>query len=152
MNRQQAPQPVVRPLPILGTAEDARGYVLSQPVIEGRLHIANFIVDSNLIEVGGVDIPPLMKVIIDGDTISGYLQGCDEDSAQVHFIDCSNVTTQVLCDDLPCTVGTADRDKTLAYVREVIYTLAGDNYRVGEFLYEKRSYIQGARVDAILEI
>lgn len=151
MSRQPA-SPVVRPLPVLSTAEEARAFVLSKPIVEDGWHIANFILNTYRIDVGGVEIPPLMMIIIDENTISGYLQCCGEEGTLGHVVDGSNVTTQVLCDDLPCAIGTTDLDNALSYLREFMNKIATDGYSVDEFMYDVRSYRQGARVDAIIDI
>lgn len=92
-----------------------------------------------------------MQVIISGSAISGYLEACDDEYAQTHVVDGTDVTTQVLCDDLPCTAGTVDGDEAMSYLRGFIDSLATDGYEVDEFIIERRGYGSGERVDAIID-
>lgn len=136
---------------MLRTAEDARAFVLSKPLIEGQLHIANFILKSYRIEAGGVEIMPLMQVIYDDSTVSGYLEACDDVGEQIHVVNGTDITTQVTFDEMPCTEGTVIVNDALSYLREFINKMAADDYEVDEFIVEKRRLNTGARVDAIID-
>ena len=104
MNRQQAPQPVVRPLPILTTPSAVRDLTLAKPVNEDGMHEANFIIQNVLVEAGDENVVPLVTIDIRDNNIYWYLQVCDYDG-NGHVVNATGVTTQVLCDDLPCAIG-----------------------------------------------
>lgn len=142
---------MVRPLPVITSAENAREFVLAQPALDDDSHRANFILKSWRIDAGGVEIMPLMQVIIRHNAISGYLQTCEDDIAQVHLVNGTDVTNQVLCDELPCTEGTTNANEALSYLRNFINSLVTNGYEVDEFMYENRGYGTGAKVDAIID-
>ena len=142
---------MVRPLPVLTSADAARAFVLSKPLIEGKFHIANFILKSYRIEAGGVEIMPLMQVMYDDSTVSGYLEACDDVGEQIHVVNGTDITTQVTFDEMPCTEGTVIVKDALSYLREFINKMAADDYEVDEFIVEKRKLNAGERVDAIID-
>lgn len=150
MSRQQA-SPVVRPLPVFTSADAARAFVLSKPLIDGQFHIANFILKSYRVEAGGVEIMPLMQVMYDDSTVSGYLEACDDDVKQTHVVNGTDITTQVTFDEMPCTEGTVIVNDTLSYLREFINEMAADDYEVDEIIVEKRKLNTSERVDAIID-
>lgn len=139
-------------MPVLSTAEEARAFVLAKPAGADGYHNANFLLTSYRIDADGEEIVPLMVISIGAGEVSGYLQCCDNVKYRGRLVDGSNVTTQVLCDDLPCAVGTTDYASALSYLKEFIDAIASDVYGIDEFICDVRSYESGARVDAIIDI
>ena len=91
-----------------------------------------------------------MQVMIEDGTISGYLETCDGEVGLVHVVDGTNITNRVLCNDLPCAVGTTNVSEAMTYLRDFINSLVTDGYEVDEFIAEPRGWKDGDRVDAII--
>ena len=94
---------------------------------------------------------PLMQVMYDDSTVSGYLEACDDVGEQIHVVNGTDITTQVTFDEMPCTEGTVIVKDALSYLREFINKMAADDYEVDEFIVEKRKLNAGERVDAIID-
>lgn len=148
---QQAPQPVVRPLPSLENFEDIRAFILAKPVGEDGYHECNFIIASEPLDAGDEEVYALLNILMGETTISGYLEVCDEVGDSVHVVNARNVTTSVLCDEVPCAAETTILKNAIEKVRSVLELIAGDDYEVDEIMIEQRGYKDGARVDAIID-
>ena len=150
MSRQQAPQPVVRPLPLLTSATAVRDLTLSNPINSDGWHEGNFILKNLLVKAGEESIVPLVTIDIKDNIIDLYMQVCDY-AGSGHAINATDVTTNVLCDDLPCAVGTSDIDDAINKIVTYLGGLSSDGYELDEHAESERGWEPGARVDAIID-
>ena len=149
LDRQPA-APVVRPLPVVGTPLALREFILSRPADEDGAHIVNCVLPKFVIETSGGNITPLVILLIKDFTISLYIEYCGDAEPNGYLVDATNVTTSVLCDDIPCATSKAAVDDVINYLREVADDMATDGYEVDEIMTEDRGYAQGARVDVLV--
>lgn len=143
-------QPVVRPLPVLASRTEAIEFVLAQPIKEDGYHHAFFLLNTYRVDAGDESIVPLVEILIEGNAIGMYIYVCDSNPIE-HFVDGTGVTTQVLCDNLPCAVGTTDSDAAVAYLGDFVNDLAQAPYYVDEVAWGYRDYPPGSYVDAIID-
>lgn len=132
--------------------DSLRDYILSRPADSDGTHYAICILPSYLIGTSEGDVTPLVIITINEFTISMYIQYCDTTGSNGHLIDASNVTTSLLCNDIPCATGTADLDEVTDYLREVVDEMTTGDYVVDEVLAEERGYSADARVDVLVDI
>lgn len=124
--------------------------VLAQPISDDGYHHANFLLNTYKVDAGDTEIVPLVEILIADNAIGMYVQACSP-NPDFHLVDGTGVTTQVLCDILPCAVGTSDSDQVIAYLNEFANDLAQDGYVLDEVAWGYRDYKPGSYIDAIID-
>lgn len=151
MNRQQAPQPVVRPLPVIRTGEALRDFVLTRPATEDGTHMAYCVAPSFLIETSEGNVTPLVELWVYDNYICLYLQYCGDGDKSAKLVDATGVNRLVLCDDIPCATGDVSLTDALNFVNGIAYAMATDGYEIDEIAWGNRSTLIGKQVDALID-
>ena len=131
------------------SATAIRDLTLANPINSKGWHEGNFILKNLLVKAGDESIVPLVTIWVKDNLINLYIQVCDY-AGSGHAINATGVTTNVLCDDLPCAVGTSDIDDAIDKIVTYLDGLSSDGYEVDEYAESKRGWDTGARVDAII--
>lgn len=143
---------MVRPLPSVDSTIALRDFVLSQPADSDGWRKAYCILRNYQVETSEGNVTPLVTIAILDNAISMYIQCCDIVDPNGYLMDATDVTTSILCDDIPCATGTAVLEDVIDNIREVVDGMASDGYVVDEILGDERGYRPDARVDVIVDI
>lgn len=149
MSRQPA-TPVVRPLPVVDSAVALREFILSRPEDLDGNRIAWCVLPSYLIETSDGNITPLVEFVFKGKMINMYVEFCDVQKNNGHLVNATEVTTPVLCSDLPCATSQSIISEVVSYVSEIANLMATDDFKTDELSWDIRSWENDQRVDVLV--
>ena len=154
MSRQQAPEPVVRPLTVLTSATAIRDLTLAKPVNENGFHVAYFVPRNFTLEAGEESVVPLISIYMTDDTYNLHIAVCDygPGSSNGHAVDATGITTNVICDELPCAVETSDIDEGLDKLATYLESMSSDGFELDELSEIRKGVNPDAHIDAIIDI
>ena len=95
MNRQQAPQPVVRPLIILRSKHSIADAIMAQPDVDNMKELTASWVTKNIGEV-------VINLMLVDNALSAEIVTCSIEGNNEILVSSANVTNEIVIRDLPC--------------------------------------------------
>lgn len=127
---------------------------MSKPVNKNGYHVAYFIPRKFTMKAGEESIVPLIAIYSKTDYYNLYIVVCDygNGSSLGHAVNATGVDMNVLCDDLPCAVGTSDIDTEVDKLSTYLGSLSSEGYELDEIAEIRKGVNPKAHIDAIIDI